>query len=127
MKKYGIGIVLILILAGAGFLTVRFYPYIFSKDVNGEIVKVERVSQNEAIITNGQNIPASQMFSFAVAIRDEKGEIFTASSEDRQWAVAQTGQCVEAKFYPYAPWELDKSGTYHGARLLKLSDCAKKS
>ena len=125
MKKYGVLLIIVLILASAGFITFKYYSYIFSKDVNGEIVKVERVNQNE-VIANGQNIPASQLFAFAVAIRDDKGEIFTASSEDRQWAVAQAGQCVEAKFYPYAPWDLDRAGTYHGARLLRLSDCKEK-
>jgi hypothetical protein len=75
-------------------------------------------------MTSGrQGIPDEQIFSFGVAIRDSKGEIHTASSEDRQWAVAQAGQCVEAKYFPYAPWELSNAGTYHGARLIRLFDC----
>jgi hypothetical protein len=67
------------------------------------------------------------MFSFAIAIRDQKGTIHTASAEDRQWAVVEKGQCVEAKFFPYPPWNLDKSGTFFGARLLKLYDCKSQS
>lgn len=63
-----------------------------------------------------------------MAIKDEtSGEIFTASSEDRQWAAVQgEGLCAEAKFFPYPPWQLDKAGTYHGARLLKLWNCSEK-
>ena len=126
MKKIGIWVALILVLAASGFILIKYYPYIFAKSVQGEVVKVERVTQPEAIISNGAAIPASQLYSFAVAVRDEKGEIHTASSEDRQWAVVQSGQCVDAKFYPYAPWQLDKAGTFYGARLLRLFDCPKK-
>ena len=121
MRRALLLLFLVLILVGSGFLFFRYYPYLFAKDVKGRIVKVERVIQPSTIV--GGNVPSSQIFSFAVAIQDEKGEIHTASSEDRQWAVAETGKCAEARFYPYAPWELDRAGTYHGARLLKLHDC----
>jgi hypothetical protein len=112
---------LILVLIATGFVLIRFYGYVFAKTVRGKIAKVERVNQ-DMIIAN-PNIPASQIFSFAVSVRDDRGEFHTASSEDRQWAVAQEGQCVEAKFYPYPPWRLDKSGTFYGARLIRLFDC----
>jgi hypothetical protein len=125
MKKYVTLFLILIIVAAGAFLTVRYYSYIFAKTVTGEIVKVERVNQNEAIIT-GRPVAPMQMFSFAVAIRDDQGEIHTASSEDRQWAVAQEKQCATAKFFPYPPWDLDKSGTYHGARLVRLFDCQKK-
>ncbi len=125
MKKTLIVAVLVLILAAAGFICIRFYGNVFSKTIKGEIVKVERVNQAGTVIATGQAVPASQLHSYAVAIRDEKNEIHTASTEDRQWAVAQSGQCVEALFLPYAPWELDKAGTFHGARLLRLYDCKK--
>lgn len=121
MKKWIIISVVALLLVGAGFVSVKWYSYVFAKSVDGEILKVERVTQPEAII--GSNVPSAQVFSFAIAIRDKKGEIHTASSEDRQWAVAEKGQCVEAKFYPYAPWQLDKAGTYFGARLMRLYAC----
>ena len=123
MMKKLVPFLAFLFLVGAGALTFKFYGYIFAKRINGEIVKVERVNENEMIVTNGAPIPAAQIFSFAVAIKDDKGEIHTASTEDRQWAVAQTGKCAEAKFFPYPPWQLDKSGTYHGARLLRLYEC----
>jgi hypothetical protein len=126
MKKY-LALLIVLVLGGlAVFVTITQYSYVFAKHVQGEIVKVERIMTAEAIITNGRPVPAEQMFSFAVAIRSADGEIHTASTEDRQWAVAQPGQCVEAKLYPYPPWKLDKSGTYYGARLLHLQDCPKK-
>jgi hypothetical protein len=116
---------LVLVGAIAGVISFKYYDYVFAKTVTGQIVDVERVNRNETIITSGANVPASQIFSFAVAVRDSKGEIHTASSEDRQWAVAQKGQCAETKFYPYPPWDLNKSGTYHGARLIRLFDCPK--
>ena len=91
--------------------------------MKGKILAIDRVTQPNTLIGPGGPVPASQIFSFAVAIRDEQGEIVTASSEDRQWAVVEKGQCGEAKFFPYPPWKLDKGGTYFGARLLKLYDC----
>ncbi len=109
---------------GGAYAIFRFYPYIFAKTVNGSILNIERVTAPDAIIASGRTIPAEQLFSIAVSIKDSAGEIHTASSEDRQWAVAQPGQCAEAKFFPYPPWDLQKSGTYHGARLLRLYECA---
>ncbi len=115
---------LFLLLAIAGTIVVIFYPYIFSKRVRGEIVNVQRVAPAEAIIGTGGKGVNNDFFSFAIAVRDEKSqEIFTASSDDRQWAVAETGKCVETKIFPYPPWNLGAGGTYHNARLIKLYDC----
>jgi hypothetical protein len=115
---------LLLILAVLGGVAVyNWYPYIFARTVKGRIVKVGRVDL-PAIVTQG-NAPLNwQMFSFAVAIQEhEGGEIVTASSEDRQWEVVQPGLCAEVKVFPYPPWNLDKAGTYYGARLLTLNEC----
>lgn len=120
-----IGSVVLLALIGWGL--IGFWPYIFAREIQGPVVKVEKLMDSMAII--GRNAqPADRVFSFAVAIKDEKsGEIFTASTEDRQWAAVQgEGLCAEAKFFPYPPWQLDKAGTYHGARLLKLWNCSEK-
>lgn len=101
---------------------VNFYSYIFSRRVEGRVEGIKRVNQELAIL-GGATVPASQLFSFAVAIKEPSGEIVTASAEDRQWAVVKEGQCAEAIYYPYPPWQLSKSGTYFGARLIKLYDC----
>jgi hypothetical protein len=122
-KLFLILVLLFFLAIGLGFVVFKFYPYVFAKNVTGEIVGVERVNTNETIVMGGANVPAAQIFSFAVAIRDAKGEIHTASSEDRQWAVVQAGKCAEAKFYPYPPWDLAKWGTFSGARLIRLFDC----
>ncbi len=122
-KFYGLIALLILLGIVGGFVVFKWYPYVFTKTVTGEIVGVERVNTNETIIMGGANVPASQIFSFAVAIKDGTGETHTASSEDRQWAVVEKGKCAEAKFLPYPPWELQKWGTYFGARLIRLFDC----
>jgi hypothetical protein len=98
------------------------YSFIFSKVVKGEILEVERVTQPTAVI--GSTVTPEQLYSFAVMIRSESGEIFSASSEDRQWAIAKKGYCVEARFYPYPPWNFDKADTYFNARLVKvLGEC----
>jgi hypothetical protein len=129
MKWKLTAVILLLLVALTGFIGLRYYSYVFAKTVQGEVVGVERVVQPAAIISNSNTPPsAAQMFSFAVAIRDTRtGEIFTGSSEDRQWAVVQKGQCAIAKFFPYPFWELDKVGTYYGTRLIQLFDCPKPS
>ena len=108
----------------ASFIAVRYYHYVFARNVTGVVVGIDRVTQPSTII-GGSPIPSSQIFSVAIAIKESHGEIVTSSSEDRQWAVVEKGQCVEAKYFPYPPWQLDKAGTYAGARLLKLYDCPK--
>jgi hypothetical protein len=124
MKTFRNTTMIVLFLGLASYVLIAFYPYIFSRKVKGAITGVERVTEQMAIVTGGGAAPSSQIFSFAVAIRDDKtGEIVTGSTEDRQWAVATPGLCAEAEFFPYPPWELKKWGTYYNARLLKLYDC----
>ncbi len=122
-KGFMIKVVILAIVIGlfSGFF--RYYSYIFVKTVTGEIVSVERVTEAAALLSTVDRIDPAQLYSYAVAIRDGKNEIVTASAVDRQWAVAQKGQCAEAKFYPYPPWNLDKGGTYYNARLMRLFDC----
>lgn len=122
LKKLAVVGVVLLILGGLGVVCTKYYSYVFAKRVKGKVVNVQHVNDAEAIISS-RNTPDSQLFSFAIAIRDAKGEIHVSSSEDKQWAVVSTGQCVEAKFFPHAPWELDKGRTYYGARLERLFDC----
>ncbi len=122
-------VVLIVALVALGWSVANYYSYIFADTVDGIIIGNERVTQPSAILLGrtgtGKNAEdnAAQLYSFAIAIKDEKGEIYTASSEDRQWAVAAKGMCAQTKFFPYPPWVLDKSGTYFGARLVRLHDC----
>ena len=127
-KKYLRALVLffVLILAAWGF--VDFYPYLFAQKIEGQIEKVERVELGVSLIQNGGASDTKinpQLYSFAVAIKTAEGKIWTASAEDRQWASMSTGTCVKAKFFPYPPWRMDKSGTYYGARLLEAWDCSK--
>lgn len=115
-----------IVFVGIGYLGVAYYPYIFAKNVDGVIEKVERVDMNLAVLTpQSADKINPQLHTYAVAIKTKTGEIATASSEDNRWAVAQPGQCVEAKFFPYPPWRIDRYGTYFGARLVKLSVCEK--
>ncbi|HEX4926169.1 MAG TPA: hypothetical protein VFV50_18895 [Bdellovibrionales bacterium] len=121
-KSWLLLVILILVLISSGYVLINYYSFVFARTVTGEIVAVEKITDNTAILS-GRQVDPSQLFSYAVAIKGLDGEIVTASSEDRQWAVAQKGQCAEAKFYPYPPWDLDKAGTYHNARLRRLFDC----
>ena len=120
MKKILFIFIILAFTFSTGYVLVKFYSYIFAVEVEGKIVRVERVTSPTAILGD---IPSSQVYSYAVAIKKTNGEIYTASSEDRQWSIAAEGQCVTAKFFPYPPWDFDKGGTYHGARLIKLKDC----
>lgn len=115
-----IGIVVVLIVGG--YFVIDQYSFIFSKRVRGEIIEVEKPTTN-TVVMGGANLRADQIFSVTVAIRGDDGRIYTASSEDRQWAVARKGYCADARFYPYPPWNFEKSNTYFNARLLELIDC----
>ncbi len=112
-----------LILIGFIYSLIEFYPYIFAKTVIGKIEKVERIQIDVSILQNSQEKIDPQFFSFAIAIKSDDGVVHTASAEDRQWAAVSNGLCVTAKFYPYPPWRLDKSGTFYGARLLESHIC----
>lgn len=108
------------------YVFVQFYPYIFARTVNGEFLSVEKIDVPMTIMTRPGTEMNPQVFSYAMAIRNkETNEIFTASSQDRQWAVVQVGQCGSVKLFPYPPWKFDRDGTYHNARLEKLYDCPK--
>lgn len=128
-KRFLISTLSVLVVLTILFFVVKEWGYVFSETIEGEIVAVERVTPPVAIVNNGaggvQSAPG--MFSFAVAVRDAKNVIRTASSEDRQWAVARAGNCVKATFFPYAPWNFKKDGTYYNARLDELRDCAGKN
>jgi len=124
MKKVLSILLSLIVFCGVLFVLINWYPYIFSKSVDGVVYGVERVEVPMAVLTTAGARPAPQVFSFAVAVKDSKtGEIFTASSEDRRWAVVQKGQCAEVKFLPYPPWSLTRSGAFFGARLIRLYEC----
>jgi len=114
--------IVVFILLGIAAMIVNYYSYIFKKTVTGEIYGIDRVSQPTAILGSAATTP-DVLFSFAVALKAPTGEIFTASSEDRQWAVVKKGDCAEVIFYPYPPWNLAKADTYFNARLKKLLTC----
>lgn len=126
MKNAFITLLVFIIVAAVSFGLVQFWPYIFAKDIEGQVVRVERLVDPLAVaVMNGQEGPSTKMFSFAVAVKDQTtGEIFTGSTEDRQWAAVEgEGFCGVARFFPYPPWKFDKAGTYYGVRLLKLWSC----
>lgn len=119
-------VLVLFVIVGLLWLIMANYSVIFSKTVIGEVTGVERVEIPVAFVTRADNDITSKVFSFAIGIKDQKtAEIYTASSEDRQWAVVQKGQCAEAVFLPYPPWDFTKKGTFFGARLIRLFECNK--
>lgn len=113
------------VLVVIGLIVINNYSLIFQRHVSGEIIGMERVAPGVTVLNGQGGASTPGMFSFAVAIRDETGLIHTASTEDRQWAIARPGFCADAIFYPYPFWNFEKSGTYMNARLIQLRDCAK--
>jgi len=106
---------LTLVIITGSVLFLRYYSFVFAREIQGELVAIDIPKESDAM---------QESFLFMIAIRTTQGDIFVATSEDRQWKVAQKGQCVVAKYFPYPPWQMDKFGSYHGAKLLKLFDCA---
>ncbi len=101
------------------WIFVMNYSFTFKSRVAGEVRAVEQVNV-QAVITNSDKPINAQIFSYSVAIKDlTTNEIHMASSEDRQWAAVQPGNCVVAAYFPYPPWRLSKGTTNHNARLLK--------
>ncbi|OYZ22162.1 MAG: hypothetical protein B7Y39_08215 [Bdellovibrio sp. 28-41-41] len=125
MKALGKWLVRILIFVGilvAASVYMVYYSYFHSRTVIGPVSGVKQLLENTAILAGTQD-PSSKIYSFAVGVKDNKTqEIVTGSSEDRQWGVVKDGQCVEAVFFPYPPWNLQKAGTYFNVRVHKLYD-----
>ena len=115
-------IIWLLAVAAVGFILFEYYSVIFAKTVIGRIENVARVTEVTAIL-GSRPIPDNQIYSFSVSIKQPNGELLTATSEDRQWAVAKSGLCAKAKFFPYPPWDFNKAGTYFNARLMHLVEC----
>ncbi|MCC6138485.1 MAG: hypothetical protein IT287_07615 [Bdellovibrionaceae bacterium] len=112
--KYIIAVVVVLFV---GLGVVKNYSWLFAKSVEGEVFKVERVTNPTMVVNSQAGTSSAMMHSFAVAVKTADGMIYTASTEDRQWAVVVPGCMVKALFFRYPFWELDKGGTYFNARL----------
>lgn len=126
IKKIFFSILSFVLIVGLGYLVITNYSLIFSKSIKGEVISIKSVELPVALMTRTRDTLNAEVFSFAIAIKDQNtGEIYTAKSEDRQWAVVAPGQCAEAVFLPYPPWDLRKRGTYFGARLIGLKECEK--
>ena len=121
IKKFSLMLALVIFICGSGYILVQYYSLIFSKTVKGKAIKVSKV--NDTIAVMGSGAVNSQIYSFAVAIKTPEGVIYTSSTEDRQWAAVTEGFCVEARLYPYPPWNFEKADTYFGARLIHMMEC----
>src|SRR4051794_20741953 len=95
--KFIVGLILlfvVLAIAAAGF--VQYYHLLFARKVTGEVISVQKVDSSiDVVAARPDERIASRLFSYAVAVEDEKTkEILVASSEDRRWATVEKGNCV---------------------------------
>lgn len=118
-------VIVILLTAGALWFVVDNWSWVFSKRVKGEIINVERVTEQTAIL--GNRVTEAQMHTYSILIQGEDGRMYTSASEDSQWQVAKKGYCVEALLYRYPPWRLSLAGNFFNARLVELSQCKGKT
>lgn len=124
IKKYFYILMTFVFLGLVGVVFVKYYSFIFAKHVEGQVFEIRRVNQPNLVVGNASYVNPGIMHSYAVAIRTLKGDIITASGEDRKWEVVQKGICVNATFYPYPPWDFEKAGTYSRARLNEMKECS---
>lgn len=103
-------VVFVLLIFGTGFLVYFKYPLLFSETVEGRVIGVSRVS-------------GEAEDHFVVAIRIRTGRIYSAKASDARWALVNPGQCAEARFFPFPPWNLENRGSYEKAMLLNPKDC----
>ena len=108
-----------IVLVGVLVFVISNYSWVFAKRIHGHIVSVERVTDPNAFV--GGRVTDAQMHSYAILIEGTNGKMYTASSDDPKWQVAQKGYCVEATLYVYPPWNLNKANNYFNARLDELS------
>ena len=108
-KRWLTGLLALLIVAGAIFLIVKYYSYIFAMKVEGMVVGIKRVEREADI--------------YVVAVRNRERDIYTTRTADAEWGLVRPGQCAKAKFLPYPPWDLRRSGKYKDALLMNLRDC----
>jgi hypothetical protein len=122
-----IGIVALVVITvlGLWLSTTSFYSWANRKTVAGEVVSIANLTPGAVMTPGGITAPRSTTpggitYSFAIAIKADDGTIYSASSEDRQWAAVREGYRVRATLFPYSPLSWTKQGTYHGARLRQI-------
>lgn len=119
--KYLLTVVILFVVL---WVVMSNYSIIFSQTFEGEIVAVEKIEAVPAVID--PNDLSAKALSYVVGIKDSKtGDTVTATSTDSQWSIAKPGQCVNAVFSPYPPWDLARKGTFFGARMTRLYECPK--
>ncbi len=129
--KFIIGLILLFVFIAVGIAAyVEYYHILFARTVTGEVISVQKVDASVDVLAStkqGETIGA-RLFSYAVAVEDPvTREILVASSEDRRWATVEKGNCVTARFFPYPPWRLDRTGAYFNAQVITfMKTCDKK-
>jgi hypothetical protein len=117
-----VGGVLLFVILGLGLWisTTSFYTWAARKTVTGEVVSIANLTPDALLRSRPGGAGGGITYSFAIVIKASDGTIYSASSEDRQWAAVKEGYRVRATLFPYSPLSWTKQGTYHGARLRKV-------
>lgn len=117
--------ILVVTVCGVITFVIINWSWVFAKHIHGEIIDVQRVTNPTAIMGK---VSDQQIHSYAILIQnDDDKKLYTARSDDQQWQVARRGYCVDALLYVYPPWNLEKSGTYFGARMNQMILCPGKT
>lgn len=117
LKKMLILITLSLIMLIAIAYCDLLYKITTSETVLAKVVSIDNIQPN--FMAN----QSQAIFSSAILLQKSNGDLISVTSEDRQWFVIKKDMCVRTKFFKYPFWNFDKSGTYYGARLLKVEPC----
>lgn len=113
-------LIVVVVVVAAGALVVANWSWVFSKNITGKVVDVERVTDPTAVF--GRSSP-EQMYSYSILLQGDDGKLYASSSEDRKWQVIKKGYCVEALLYRYPPWNLNKANTFFNAQMKEVKMC----
>jgi hypothetical protein len=116
----GGGLLVLLLGLGLWISTTSFYTWAARKTVTGEVVSLANLTPDALLRSRVNGQAGGITYSFALVIKADDGTIYSASSEDRQWAAVKEGYRVQATFFPYSPLSWTKQGTYHNARLRRV-------
>ena len=112
---------LVIVILAVGSLVISNYEWVFSKNITGKVLDVQRVTDPSALVS--ARATEAQMHSYSILIQGEDGKLYTSASIDQQWQVVRKGYCVEALFYRNPPWKLDQANTFFNARVKQVTIC----
>ena len=91
---------LLLVLIAGTFICVNYYSYVFARTVVGKVVDVQNVLQATTIIQGMQSgkLPG-QVFSFAIGIMDDKGEMSPQAAKTGSGPSSKKDNVLKRSFF----------------------------